>query len=584
MVPSHLRRFSRVAVLGMALFAMGALPACADTAAPAPVASTAGDFLAGKFAVSQGDPGVAAIYFGRALARRPTDSLLLRRAFQAALMSGSPEAARLARRLPDDQAAILLRVATDARAGAWPRAEAAARTLPRDGQAGLLRPVLLAWARQGEGQTDAALATLAPLLAEPHAPGFYLLHAALIADLGGHTAEAATLYRRAAGALGPGDLRTSLIIGSFDYRHGRRPAALRRLDALGQAVPEFSIALPALAGTLAQRPVSSAAAGMAEAFLGLGATLQTADRPESALAMLRLALAARPGFAPPLLLSAELLSDQDHLRQALALLAGVALNDPLDPVATLEAADLLHRLGQPQKALRRLDRLQRLFPHSALPFGAAGDILRDTHKLQAAIAAYTRALANAAPPTRRDWVLLYNRGIAYDEAGDWPRAEADFHHALHLSPDQPLVLNYLGYSWADRGVHLPEAQRMIETAARARPDSAAITDSLGWVLLRRHDIARAVTVEQRAAELAPDDPTINAHLGDVYWAAGRKLEARYQWERALTLGLEPSAAAKLRVRLRHDRASARQPAARTKAGTKSAAAKPATDVPATRLR
>jgi Flp pilus assembly protein TadD len=112
------------------------------------------------------------------------------------------------------------------------------------------------------------------------------------------------------------------------------------------------------------------------------------------------------------------------------------------------------------------------------------------------------------------------------------------------------VLNYLGYSWADRGVHLNRALTMIEMAAKLRPDSAAITDSLGWVLYRRHDIANALAVEQRAAEMAPADATINAHLGDVYWAAGRRLEARYQWQRALTLDPKPAEAAAIRDRLR----------------------------------
>ena len=551
-------------------------PACAGTTEPRPVASVDANFLAGGFALSQGNPGEAAEFFARALADRPTDPVLLRRAFDAALMSGSPEAARLAERLPGNDAATLLLAGTDARAGHWTAAERRIRTLPRDGQAGLLRPVLLAWAEQGAGATDQALATLAPLIAQPHAPGFYLLHAGMIADLGGRTAEATRLFQRAGAELGPGDLRATLILAGFDARHGRRTAALRRLDALARTTPEFAIVLPALAAGLGHRPVAGAVAGMAEAFLGLGATLEATDRPDSALLMLRLALAVRPDFAAARLLAAQLLGDQNRLRHALALLAGVAVNDPLAPVAELQAAELLRQMGQPDAALRRLTRLERLFPHSELPFGAAGDILRDTKHPHAAIVAYTRALANAAPLTEHDWVLLYNRGIAYDQAQDWPRAEADFHHALRLAPNQPLVLNYLGYSWADRGVHLAEAQRMIETAARAHPDSAAITDSLGWVLLRRHDIARAVVEEQRAAELAPEDPTINAHLGDVYWAAGRRLEARYQWERALTLKPEPAEAAKLRARLRQDQGGVvQQPTTTAKAGAA---------VPATRLR
>jgi tetratricopeptide (TPR) repeat protein len=566
----------RAALLGLVLLTGAGLPARADTATPHPSSGADAYFLAGGYALSQGDPGVAARYFTQALAQRPSDPVLLRRAFDAALMSGSPDAVHLAAHLPGNDAAALLLATADARDGHWLAAARQVAALPRDGQAGLLRPVLLAWAAQGAGHTDQALTVLAPLVAEPRAPGFYLLHAAMIADLAGRTAEAAQLFHRADAALGAGDLRTSLILASFDSRQGRRAAALHRLDKMASRTPEFAIALPALSAELAHPPVANAVDGMAEAFLGLGATLEAADRPESALLMLRLALAARPHFAAPRLLAAELLGDQGHRQHALTLLAGVAVNDPLAPVAALQAADLLQRMGRSQDALQRLESLEQLFPHSPLPFGEAGDILRDTHHPRAAAAAYTRALANAAPLTGRDWVLLYNRGIAYDDAKDWNRAEADFHHALRLSPNQPLVLNYLGYSWADRGVRLAEAQQMIETAARAHPGSAAITDSLGWVLFRRHDLARAVVEEQRAAELAPEDPTINGHLGDIYWAVGRRLEARYQWERALILNPDPAEAAKLRARLSRDTDDASPPPAAT--------AKAGATVPATKLR
>jgi Flp pilus assembly protein TadD len=149
-------------------------------------------------------------------------------------------------------------------------------------------------------------------------------------------------------------------------------------------------------------------------------------------------------------------------------------------------------------------------------------------------------------------------GIAEERAHQWPKAEADFLHALQLSPDEPFVLNYLGYSWTEQGTHLAEARRMIERAAAARPNDGAIIDSLGWVALREGDTARAVSDLEKATELQPEDPTINGHLGDAYWAAGRKLEALYQWRRALTLNPEPEDVPKLEAKL-HDAQAAEQP-------------------------
>ena len=565
------RRLGLAGSLVLAVLALPAAPAAASAVAAAgpgaPAIGPDAAFLNGTYALARGDVAHAAEDFLTALSRRPDDPVLLRRAFAACLLSGNPAALRLARALADDDAALMLRAGVAAREGSWTAAERLIRTLPRDGQAGVLRPLLLAWAEQGAGHTDAALATLAPYDSGPRVQAIYVLHAGLIADLAGRTAAAAAFYHRAEAALHDGDLRSGLIFASFDARHGKRAMALRRLAALAHATPEFAIALPGLTASLGHRPVGSAAAGMAEAFLGLGASLRASDQPESGLLMLRLALAAQPDFAAARLLAADLMAAQipepaadgsaEPGREALALLGGIPVNDPLAAVAQLQTADVLRRLGRDQAAMQLLRRLARTAPNSPLPLAEQGDILRETGHFRAAVAAYTQALARAGAPGKADWAMFYDRGVAYDRAGDWPKAEADFRHALRLSPNQPLVLNYLGYSWADRGDHLAEAARMIETANRQLPDNAAVTDSLGWVRLRQGRIAQAVDLLQRAAELAPLDPTINGHLGDAYWAAGRKIEARYQWQRALTLHPAPAEAARLQKRLLRDTAAGR---------------------------
>ena len=146
--------------------------------------------------------------------------------------------------------------------------------------------------------------------------------------------------------------------------------------------------------------------------------------------------------------------------------------------------------------------------------------------------------------------MYYSRGIAYERTGQWTRAEADFHRALELSPDQPSVLNYLGYAWADMGRNLDKAQDMLQRAAARRPNDGAIADSLGWVSFRRGKVAEAVKHIERAIGLEPQDPTITDHLGDVYWAIGRKIEAHYQWRRALTLKPAPEDAVKILAKIK----------------------------------
>ncbi|MBT8423727.1 MAG: tetratricopeptide repeat protein, partial [Silicimonas sp.] len=147
---------------------------------------------------------------------------------------------------------------------------------------------------------------------------------------------------------------------------------------------------------------------------------------------------------------------------------------------------------------------------------------------------YTKALDTFAEPDRAQWFLYYARGISNERLGNWDAAEADFRAALDLNPDQPQVLNYLGYSLVEQKTKLDEALDMIERAVAARPDSGYIVDSLGWVLYRLGRYDEAVGHMERAAELMPIDPVVNDHLGDVYWAVGRGREAEFQWHRALS--------------------------------------------------
>jgi Flp pilus assembly protein TadD len=200
--------------------------------------------------------------------------------------------------------------------------------------------------------------------------------------------------------------------------------------------------------------------------------------------------------------------------------------------------------------------MARDYPDSPLPDEQRGDILRMTQHFTDAVAAYDKAVARISHPASSDWIVFYDRGVAEERSHQWAKAKTDFEHALQLSPDQPFVLNYLGYSMADMGHQLDEARRMIQSAAERRPNDGAITDSLGWVMFRQGHTKDAVQTLERAVELEPEDATINAHLGDAYFAAGRKIEAQYQWRRALTLNPTPDDAAKLEAKLNTGRTGA----------------------------
>jgi tetratricopeptide (TPR) repeat protein len=180
---------------------------------------------------------------------------------------------------------------------------------------------------------------------------------------------------------------------------------------------------------------------------------------------------------------------------------------------------------------------------------ALGNIMRSRKRYAEAIPYYDQALALVNKPERRHWVYYYARGTCYERLKNWDAAEADLQKALSLYPDQPLILNYLGYSWIDQGRNLKEGMAHIEKAVALKPDDGYIVDSLGWAHYMQGNYKEAVRYLERAVELKPDDPVLNDHLGDALWRVGREREARFQWDQALSLKPEPEDEAKIRKKL-----------------------------------
>jgi tetratricopeptide (TPR) repeat protein len=495
----------------------------------------------------------------RAYALAPDNDDLLQQTFLACLMDGREDAVRLAQKLPDNPIAQLLLGTEAAAVGNWEGAEARFGALPRQGITQLLQPILVAWMQYGADHADAALATLAPFVEGPRFRGVYALHAALIADLSGHQPEAGQLYHIAQGEYGGLTMRLALVIASWQTRQGHEGEALKTLAAMAAGNSELTSALPAFSKTLATRPVDNPTDGVAEAYLALAAALRQQNANDYAMMLLQLSIDARPGFTAARLLMADLLQTAKHPANALHVLAPVSNDDPLAPVVQLRRAGLLEDAGRTEDALQLLDQIAREQPDRAEPLARRGDLLRSKSRFTEAVAAYDGAISRIRHPDHNDWPLFYDRGVALERAKQWARAEADFLTALQLAPDQPFVLNYLGYSWTEQGRNLPRARQMIERALEQRPNDGSIVDSLGWLMLREGNSAGAVTQLEHAVELESEDPTINGHLGDAYWATGRKQEAQFQWRRALTLNPEPDDVPGLQAKLRAAEAGAPTP-------------------------
>ena len=201
----------------------------------------------------------------------------------------------------------------------------------------------------------------------------------------------------------------------------------------------------------------------------------------------------------------------------------------------LQKARALASLDRIDDAKTLLEKIIADNPEDIRPLDTLGNVLRYKERYKEAREYYSRAIDLVDEPSERDWPLFYSRGITNERLKNWPAAEVDFKKALELNPDEPAVLNYLGYSWVDQGINLNQGMEYIRKAVRLRPDDGFIVDSLGWAHYRLGNLPQAVEQLERAVGLQPEDPTINDHLGDAYWRVGRKLEANYQWRYSLSL-------------------------------------------------
>jgi len=580
------KMMGRVAVLALAavLAACGQAPSQgATTARPAPqvvddpiaTESGLGSYLAGSLAQQEHAYGPAADYIERALKDDPDNADLLRRAFLLRLSEGDgARAAALAKRVvvadPNAGLASLVLLVEQVKAGDDAGAAAAADHLPVDGLLRFSAPLVVAWIRAGQHDQKAALAALDQY---DKMRGFEQLkefHLALIDDYLGDVDGASQAYKKMLdGGAERLNWRTADMAGRFMERHGRAPEAKALYERfLRDNRDNGDLVQPSLAriqgGQIPPATVTGVKDGLAEALFDLASVLNQRDTQDLALVYARLTLELSPKYVLAQLLIAEVAESQQRLEEALSLYRAVDPASPLSWSARLRAAEALDQLDRTDEAVSTLQQMASERPQAAQPLIELADILRGRNRFAEAATAYDGAVARIEPTEGRYWSLFYSRGIALERSGQWPRAEADFLHALEIQKDQPLVLNYLGYSWIEKREHLDQALKMIERAVELRPNDGYIVDSLGWAHFQLGDYPQATQLLERAIELLPEDPTINDHLGDAYWRSGRLAEARYQWRRALQF--QPEADEVKTIDAKLDKGLTEPPAASSRGG------------------
>jgi tetratricopeptide (TPR) repeat protein len=526
----------------------GALAAGLLLAAPAGAASVSGAYLAALQADMRSDYAAAADYYGRALSRDGDNLELMGNAAVARLAAGDVAGAReLADRLvaeaPGSPIAILVTLADALKAGDFASAEAMLADAGPDANP-LLVGLLGGWIAVGREDFAQAQARFDATSGNEALAAYGQYHKALALALAGDFISAEAIL--AGGEDGPLHLSRAALAAHAQIlaQLDRTEEAVALLDeALAGGLPEATLLdlrrRLAAGEEVPFTAVRSAQDGAADAFLIMAEGLSTPDSARLALIYARLALHIRPDLVEAALVAAEALALQEQYALAVEAIGGVSPESPWFITAEIFRANAQRDGGDVAGAIETLKALAASRPETLEVQAALGDHLRVAERYEEAVGAYDAAVSLLGTSQSAHWPLLYSRAIAQERAGNWPQAEADFRRALELSPGQPMVLNYLGYSLVEQGGDLDEALAMIEQAVAGQPDDGFITDSLGWVLFRLGRYEEALPHMLRAVELEPVDPIINDHLGDVLWKVGRTREAEFQWRRALSFGPAP---------------------------------------------
>lgn len=496
-----------------------------------------GMFLAGEAALNDGKSGQAARFFDQARMQSADDALVSERTFTAALLSGDVDkAAALA---PTGDGATeagkrlgKLVVAIDALADG--RAKQAKDMLSGENIAFPHRPAAALvgpWAAAEAGDVEASL--VRPQVRGDRAVDYFgQLGQGALFERAKRYDEAETDFKAVASMVNPSALSV-MAYGGFLERRGRRVDALTLYEAfLAQDptnLPVKTAKARASAGK-APPPQPTTREGAAQAMLAATASMVQAQQTQTALAYLRLVLALDPQKDAAWVMVGDIMQGSGDTEAARAAYAHPKPGSLEYGAAQAKLAWTYQAADDKATALK----LARAGAASGDPDAriTLADLLRSNEQYAEAAEILTGLINESKTP---DWRLRYSRGVAYERMNKWPEAQADLQAALDARPDEPELLNYLGYSLIDRGERLKEAMAMVEKAVAANPRSGAMIDSLGWAYYRQGDYKKAVEKLEQAVEFEAGDPDINNHLGDAYWKAGRRDEAQFQWRRVLTL-------------------------------------------------
>ena len=507
----------------------------------------AGGYLAGQHAQLMGDWKTAGLYFEDVLQYTPDDLNIQSRVMALSLGSGHYEqAVKLANIIVDskknESLAFLIVALDDFRQGKYKESENRIQSIKQDGLGSAIMPLIEAWSEAAQGKINLNTLKISPS---------FLYQAVLIADHINDTASIKKLAKSYNFTHTPTPISGLEDVADVFAKHGETEQAKEIYTTLRNAVPGSTERLNEKIKKLTNsEPIETESMtpqeGLAKALLDT-AHLLSNGYEESAILFTHMSRFLDPQKTDTLELLAQFSADNKQYESAIDYLTKIdhGEDNSSQALTTRQIALLLEMDNKHDEAIRVLESLVETNQNVDAQI-QIGDIYRQMENFKDALKAYDKAVKMLGGDVPQDkWQLLFSRGIANERTKNWEQAEQDLSQALTYEPDQPYILNYLGYTWADQGKNLDKAAEMLEKAARLKPDDGAIIDSLGWVYYRMEKFETAVDMLEKAIERQPYEYEINDHLGDAYWQVGRKKEARFQWRRAISFTKDPEIIAKI---------------------------------------
>ncbi|MEO1398352.1 MAG: tetratricopeptide repeat protein [Pseudomonadota bacterium] len=551
--PASLRNLTLVAALAIGVSTGNAVAETNSAETFKTSNSLAGNYLAARVAATDKDTQWAVSFYREAIRLDPDNMDLKLKGFLNFIANGDfQEGVDLGRALQKGESApevVSIILAVDhMRSKSWASAQ---KELDKDWRSTLDRLIsglVSSWAQFGTGDVDGALQTVDSLSGPEWFAPFTQYHGGLLSLANGNQEDGIRRLQEAydnpvTSQAAPNTYAGVMMALIQAYlQNGQADRALEIVEQALQRQPENELLLRLKASadggkpsTLPDVTIGTAARGAAEVFLNIGKALDRENGQQFARIYMQLAHTLAPKSENILLELAGQFDKNGMLVRANDLFSQITEGSPHHRIARLETALNLDELGNLEPARKVLDELVQSGPDDLVTHLSYSAVLARHEKYDAAIGVLSKIVARIDAPKRYHWNLYYRLGIAYERTKQWPLAEAAFKQALELYPNQPSVLNYLGYSWVDMNMNLQEGLDMIRKAVELRPNDGYMVDSLGWAYYRLNRVMEAVDKLEQAVDLRPADPTINDHLGDAYWRASRKLEAVFQWRHALAL-------------------------------------------------